>query len=63
MKFIDLFNLIPETQEIHLIFDDCGILGTMSAMECLLNNDAFNAKVINVEAEDNRLKVWIKESE
>lgn len=62
MTLIDLFNLIPETQEMHLIVDDCGILGTMGAMECLLSVEAFNAKVVNIEAEDNKLKVWIKES-
>ena len=63
MKFVDLYKLIPETQEVHLIVDDCGILGTMDAMGVLLNDNAFNAEVINVEAEDNKLKVWIEEKE
>lgn len=63
MKFVDLYKLIPETQEIHLIFGDLGILGTMDAMGCLLNDNAFNANVLNIEAEDNKLKVWIEEDE
>lgn len=61
MKLHDLFKMIPETQEIHLIVDDCGILGTMCAMECLLNVEAFNSEVINIEAKDDKLKVWIRE--
>lgn len=61
MKFIELLRLLPETQEIHLIFGDYGILGTEDAMGCLLNDESFNAKVVNIEAEDNKLKVWLKE--
>ena len=59
MKFAELFNLIPETQEVHLIFSDCGILGTGDSLGHLLNRDAFNAKVVNVEAYGNKIKVWI----
>ena len=60
MKFIDLYKLMPETQEVHLIFGDHGILGEMDAMGCLLNEDAFNANVTCIEAEGNKLKVWIE---
>lgn len=63
MKFIDLCKLISEPQEVHLIFGDHGILGEMDAMGCLLNEDAFNANVTCIEAEGNKLKVWIKEEE
>ena len=63
MKLVDLYKLTPETQEIHLIFGDLGILGTMDAMGCLLNNNAFSATVLNIEAEGNKLKVWIEEEE
>ncbi len=61
MELHDLFKMIPETQEIHLIVADCGILGTMCAMVHLLNGEAFNSDVISIEAEDNKLKVWIRE--
>ncbi len=61
MKFAELFNLIPETQEVHLIVDDCGIVGTGDSLGCLLNQDAFNAKVTNIEAYGNKIKVWIEE--
>ena len=60
MKFAELFNLIPETQEVHLIFADCGIVGTGDSLGCLLNQDAFNAKVTNIEAYGNKIKVWIE---
>lgn len=63
MKFIDLLKLLPETQEVHLIFGDLGILGTEDSLGCLLNEDAFLAEVINIEAEDNKLKVWVKEAD
>lgn len=63
MKFEELFRLLPETQEIHLIYGDLGILGTEDAMGCLLNDEAFNAKVVNIEAEDNKLKVWVEVDE
>lgn len=63
MKFVDLYKLMPDMQEVHLIVDDCGILGTMDSMGFLLNDNAFNAEVVNIEAEDNKLKVWIMEEE
>lgn len=63
MKFVDLYKLMPGTQEVHLIVDDCGILGTMDSMGVLLNDNAFNAEVVNIEAEDNKLKVWIMEAD
>lgn len=63
LKFAELFNLIPETQEVHLIFADCGIVGTGDSFACLLNDDAYNAKVINVEAASDKLKVWIEVDE
>lgn len=63
MKFTELLRLLPETQEIHLIYGDLGILGTEDSLECLLNEDAFLAEVINIEAEDNKLKVWVKGAE
>lgn len=63
MKFIELLPLLPETQEIHLVYGDLGILGTEDSMGCLLNEEAFNAKVVNIEAEDNKLNVWVEEEE
>lgn len=63
MKFVELLRLLPETQEIHLIYGDLGILGTEDSMGCLLNEEACNAKVVNIEAEDNKLKVWVEEEE
>lgn len=63
MKFIDLYKLLPESQEIHLIFGGHGVLGEADAMGCLLNDDAFNAKVVSIEAHAGKLKVWIEEDD
>ncbi len=63
MKFVELLRLLPETQEIHLIYGDLGILGTEDSMGCLLNDEACDAKVVNIEAKDNKLKVWVEVDE
>ena len=60
LKFSELLKLMPDEQEVFLIFSDYGVIATKDAMECLLVDEACEAKVTNIEADSGRLKVWVE---
>ena len=61
MKLGDFFYLIPEEQKMRLMFLDLMVEGTQDSISCLANAEVNGMTVINVEAEDGFLKVWVKD--
>lgn len=61
MKLGEFFYLIPEEQKMRLMFLDLMVEGTSDSIGCISNEEVNNMSVINVEAEDGFLKVWVKD--
>lgn len=61
MKLIDFLQLVPDTQEMHLVFDGFEVHGMEDALGCMLGEDIYKGIVIDVKAEGDVLKVWAKE--
>lgn len=61
MKLDDFYHLIPDEQKMRLLFLDLMVEGTQDSIACIANEEINNMTVINVEAEDNFLKVWVKD--
>ena len=59
IKFNEFIALVPEEQNVMLIFSDLSVVGTQDAISCFANNDVNNSRVTGVEAADDLLKVWI----
>ena len=59
MKIKDLFPpMTCESAKAILFIDGNTIKGEMNALYLFLNDDGANATVINIEVEDNILKIW-----
>lgn len=58
----DFLGLLPEEQEVMLMYEHLELRGTSNALTCLLAQEVFKGIVINVEAEDSVMKVWVKEN-
>lgn len=64
MKLIDFLKLVPETQSIMIILADLQIEGTCYSVMAFFNDDVlYKTKLINAEAANNTLKIWIEEYE
>ena len=63
MKLKDLIRLIPEAQEMCIIYLDFQVSITMEALICVLDEWIHELFVINVEADDSKLCVWLKEED
>ena len=61
MKLIELLQLIPDKQEMQIVYDGFMVQGEEESLGCMLCEDAYKGIVTDVEAEDNVLKVWTKE--
>ena len=61
MKLGEFFYLVPEEQEMRLMFLDLKVEGTQDSISCLANEDVNSMIVSAVEAEDGFLKVWVKD--
>lgn len=61
MKLGEFFYLIPEEQEMRLLFEGLEVTGTQDAIACLANEEVNGMTVVNVEAADGFLKVWVKD--
>ena len=62
MKFTDFLDRVPEAQEMQVVFEGLEVSGQQEAIACMLDGDVYNGVVTEVEAEENVLKVWVKES-
>lgn len=64
MKLIDFLKLVPETQSIMIILDDLQIEGSCDSVMAFFSDDVlYKTKLINAEATNNTLKIWIEERE
>lgn len=63
MKFKDLLHLIPEAQEMCILYLDFQMSGTMEALCCMLDERIHDLFVTNVEADDGKLSVWLEEED
>lgn len=63
MKFKDLLRLIPEAQEMCIVYLDFTMSGTMEALCCILDERIHELFVTNVEADDGELSVWLEEED
>lgn len=61
MKLGEFFYLVPEEQNIRLFFSGLEVTGTQDSVSTIANVEVNNMTVINVEAEDGFLKVWVKD--
>lgn len=63
MKFDTFLNLVDCEQEIVLFYEDYMLTGTQDALACMLSDDVYKGIVTDIAAEDDKLKVWVKEEE
>lgn len=63
MKLGQFFYLVPEEQQMRLMFAGLMVEGTQDAVSTIANSDVNNMAVVNVEAEDGFLKVWVEDYE
>lgn len=65
MTLEKFMNLVPETQEMQLCYENTFIVhGAAEALGCMLAENIYHkGTVINVEAEGDVLKVWVEECE
>ena len=61
LRLNEFLYLIPEEQKVRLLFCGLEVEGTQDAVSTIANNVVNNMIVINVEAEDGCLKVWVKD--
>ena len=60
MKFRELSKLVPEAQDVHLIYSSFELFGGMDALSCMVNKEIDECEVVNIEAENDALKVWVE---
>ena len=63
MTLSNFLNLVPDTHDVHLVFDGFELHGKQDAIGCMLSEAIYKGIVTDVEAEDDVLKVWAKEGE
>ena len=61
MPLGQFLNLVPEEQQMRLMFAGLMVEGTQDAVSTIANSDVNNMAVVNVEAEEGFLKVWVKD--
>lgn len=61
MKLGEFFYLIPEEQNMRLLFSGLEVSGTQDSIACIANSEINSMVVINVEAEGGFLKVCVKD--
>jgi hypothetical protein len=61
MKLGEFFYLVPEEQNMRLLFSGLEVSGTQDSISCIANEEVNGMTVVNVEAEDGFLKVWLKD--
>lgn len=61
MPLGQFFYLIPEEQKMRIMFAGLMVEGTQDAVSTIANSDVNNMAVVNVEAEEGFLKVWVED--
>lgn len=57
----ELFDLVPEEQEMQIVFCGLKVEGTQEALACITNQETNDMTVVNVEAADNKVIVWLND--
>ena len=61
MKLNDFLRIVPESQKIWLCYEVFIVEADNEAMSAVLSESVYNGVVINVEADGDVLKIWVKE--
>ena len=61
MKLKDHLGIVPESQKIWLCYEVFIVEADNEAMSAVLSESVYNGVVINVEADGDVLKIWVKE--
>ena len=61
MKLKDFLGIVPESQKIWLCYEVFIVEAENEAMSAVLSESVYNGVVINVEADGDVLKIWVKE--
>ena len=61
MKLKDFLGIVPESQKIWLCYEVFIVEADNEAMSAVLSESVYNGVVINVEADGDVLKLWVKE--
>ena len=61
MKLKDFLRIVPESQKIWLCYEVFIVEADNEAMSAVLSESVYNGVVINVEADGDVLKIWVKE--
>lgn len=59
----DLLKLLPEPHEVVLFYGGFMLKATADAMNCMLIDEVCRADVVNIEASDDMVKVWLENKE
>lgn len=63
LKLGEFFYLVPEEQHMRVMFGGLEVTGTQDAVSTIANSEVNNMRVVNVEATDGFLKVWVEDDE
>ena len=63
MKLLHIFDMCRDDQKIILVNNQETITGTVSAMQLMLDVQIEAANVINIEAVNNHIKVFVEVNE
>lgn len=63
LKLGEFFYLIPEEQNMRLLFDGLEVSGTQDAISCISNSEVNSMTVYSVEAYDGYLKVFVRDDD
>lgn len=57
----ELFSLIPDEQVVQIVFCGLKVEGTQEALVCITNQETNDMAVVDVEAADDKVVVWLKD--
>ena len=61
MNLKEFLRIVPESQKIWLCYEIYIVEADNEAISAVLSESVYNGVVINVEADGDLLKVWVKE--
>lgn len=61
LKFSEFLYHVDDEQKLMVLFCGLEVTGTQEAISCIANDDLNNMMVVGVGAEDDCLKVWVKD--
>ena len=61
VKLGEFFYLVPEEQHMRVMFGGLMVEGTQDAVSTIANSEVNNMAVVNIEAVDGFLKVWVED--